>query len=210
MKLKTEIEIVTGFIGSGKTSFINFLVAETWIAPEKVLVIQCEQGNSSLSDNLMDNDNVKVKTYPPGEILTGQQMKYLIGLYEPHRIIIEYNGTTDISELLEILAAKDLKALCQVTTIFHMADAVTFEMFYDNMAPILMPPLSMSNMIIINNSDAVTKETADKIRKRIETANSQGFVIPIQNISTMEKEVAAADLLEKGFMKKARLFLRKL
>lgn len=210
MKLKADVEIVTGFLGSGKTSFINFLVKETWIPEEKVLIIQCEQGSSLLNENIKENEYIKVKNSPQGEGLTEQQLKYLVGLYSPHRIIIEHNGTSEIGKLMETLSGKELRALCQVTTIFHMIDAVTFEMFYDNMAPILIPPLSMSNMIVVNNSEAITKDTADNIKKRIESVNSQGFIIPVRNITTMEKEVATANLLEKGFMKKARLFLRKI
>lgn len=210
MKSKTDIEIVTGFIGSGKTTFINFLIDETWISEERVLIIQWEQGNSLLNDKVKINGAIKTKVYSQDESITDQQLKYLINLYEPHRIIIEYNGTSDINALLEALESKSLRSLCQVTTIFHLADAVTFELFYDNMAPILMPTLSMSNLVIINNSEAITKETEARIRKRIKGTNSKGYIIPIQNITTMKKEVAEANLLEKGFAKKARLLLKKL
>lgn len=210
MKLKADVEIVTGFLGSGKTSFINFLIKETWISEEKVLIIQCEQGSSLPDEKVKANEYIKIKSYSQGEGLTEQQLKYLVGLYTPHRIIVEHNGTAEISKLMETLNSKELRALCQVTTVFHMIDAVTFEMFYDNMAPILMPPLAMSNMIVINNSEEINKDTADKIKKRIEEVNAEGFIIPVRNITTLEEEVAAANLLDKGFMKKARLFLRKI
>ena len=59
--MKIHIEIVTGFLGAGKTSFINSLLSETQVEGEKVLIFQLEHGEKKVLQSTNTNYFVKVK-----------------------------------------------------------------------------------------------------------------------------------------------------
>ncbi len=50
--MKIQVEIVTGFLGAGKTSFINSLIKESYVKGEKIIVIQLENGEEKISDEI--------------------------------------------------------------------------------------------------------------------------------------------------------------
>jgi G3E family GTPase len=58
VKMKINIEIVTGFLSSGKTTFINSLLNESQVEGEKVLIFQLEQGKMGISEF---NSSIKVQ-----------------------------------------------------------------------------------------------------------------------------------------------------
>lgn len=207
MHFRVEVELITGFISSGKTKFINYLLDETWIEGERILIIQCEKGNTEIMYNSANNC-IHKKSLSSEEGLSINKIKSLIALYSPHRIIIEQNGTENIEGLLDLFSSKELIKLCTITTIFHMIDGATYDIFYNNMASILIPALSMSNMILINNTNSISKATISKIKNSIEKKNLDGFIIVISDINRLKEELPGDKLLDKGLLKKVRFFFK--
>ena len=156
MGMKIDIEVVTGFLGSGKTSLINALIKNTLVPKEKIVVIQCEKGEKNIEEKILKNSQIVIKQYEPTKSLTEDYLKNIINIHSPHRIIIEYNGTRKIDEFLSILDEKKLKKLCNVSTIFNISDAVTFNLFFKNMEGIIAPSIYNCNLAVINNSDRVS------------------------------------------------------
>ncbi|NYC27886.1 GTP-binding protein [Clostridium saccharobutylicum] len=106
--MKIDIEIVTGFLGSGKTSFINSLLSESQVEGEKVLIFQLECGTSRITHS--SDVNYPIKLVPINEVSElNEAMIYSIRKYNPNRIIIEYNGTANLKELIDILNKKFIK-----------------------------------------------------------------------------------------------------
>ena len=100
--MKVHIEIVTGFLGAGKTSFINSLLSETQVQGEKILIFQLEHGEKKISKSTDINNFVEIKKLNEVKELK-EEMIYSIKKYSPNRIIIEYNGTSNLKELIDIL-----------------------------------------------------------------------------------------------------------
>jgi len=65
MRIKADVEIVTGFLGSGKTSFINTLIDNTLVDGEKILVILCERGEQ---DIIRSNSQIIIKDFNPQDV----------------------------------------------------------------------------------------------------------------------------------------------
>ena len=59
--MKIEVEVVTGFLGYGKTYFINSLLKESQVEGEKVLVVQMEDGNKKIYE--INDVNYPVKIF---------------------------------------------------------------------------------------------------------------------------------------------------
>lgn len=118
MNTKADIEIVTGFIGAGKTTFINSLIKNTYLNIENLLIIQYEQGNQKILDVITNDNNINLEVIPGGSPLDSFQIENILKKYKPHRVIIEYNGTKNLSDLLDVLYSKSIKKIAKVTSTF--------------------------------------------------------------------------------------------
>lgn len=205
MIIKSDIELVTGFLGSGKTSFINALLENTLIEKEKVVVIQCEKGETKIEDKFQNNNMVIVTEYIPEKPLTKGFIKHIAELHRPHRIIMEYNGTKTISELLDILSSNELKTICKLTTSFHILDAATFELYLNNMGNMLLPFIKLSNLILINGVDSIGKNQLNNIRVKINKLNPYAHIIESRNNGDIKEVIHKTKIMDNGILKKFRI-----
>lgn len=203
--MNTDIEIVTGFLGSGKTSFINVLVESTLIGGEKLLIIQCERGAKEIEKSITEDKRVILKEYYSEKPLAEEYLKYVLNFYKPHRLIIEHNGTRNIKDTLNLLNSKSLKKCGKVTSIFYVSEASVFNFFLDNMGGFLLGALQYSNLILINNIDKVEEEEKNKIYKRIDSINPQGIILGIKSDESIKCSIEKEKILDRGFYKKLRI-----
>jgi len=59
MRMKCDVEVITGFIGSGKTSFLNGLLENTLVNEEKVLILLMENGETNIEEKFLKNNKIK-------------------------------------------------------------------------------------------------------------------------------------------------------
>ncbi|WP_251860018.1 GTP-binding protein [Clostridium sp. Marseille-Q2269] len=208
--MKSDVEIVTGFIGSGKTSFINLLVDLSLLSKENILIICCENGNKSFDNNINTHAQIVLKFYPPTKILTEEYIKNMVNIYNPHRIIIEFNGTQSLTELLNTFGKKSLKKQCKITTIYHIADAKTFNIYFNNMLNMIIPSIQFSNLILINNANEVTSKELETIESKINIFNPYAYLAIIKQIESMRSVIDKMNILDNGLQKRLRVFIKNL
>jgi|GEM_PF-623165 len=210
MNMKSEIDIFTGFLGSGKTFFINTFLKNTLVPKETVLIIQCEEGQQRINTKLHFKSKVIVKEYDPSEALTSAYLKQMIEFYNPHRVIIEHNGMRLLSEVLNIFNEEKLSKLCSEPTIYHTADALTFDMFYSNMKELVEPYIVYSNLIIINNCNMLEKEKLKALKELLQNLNASAFIFMLENLEEVEEALKRSDVLESSLIRNIRLYIRNL
>lgn len=205
MNMKTDIEIVTGFLGAGKTSFINSLLENTVVRGEKVLIIQCESGEQRITHLKYHNSKVIIRELDASRSLNTAYFKQMIEFYSPHRIIVEYNGTKLLGEVLSILQEDSLEGHLMEPVIYYVADAATFEMFFYNMKELIEPCVYLSNLILLNNCSLISEQTKRNLTKQLETLNQNAFVIPIKNAAELSITLKKSAVLDGGLMKRLRI-----
>ncbi len=191
---RTKIEIVTGFLSSGKTTLINSLINKTLIKDEKLVILLCEKGNSELDNNIHRYSNIKIKYIMPNEEITEE---LLFNIYKdecPDRLIIEFNGTKDLNELSDIINTKLIKKLYRVNTIYHITDCKTFNIFLKNMGNILIAPIKYSNIVILNNKEGIDYKELNKTKSNILKINSSCYMLEINNTSCIDDLVKKSNL----------------
>ena len=100
--MKIHMDIISGFLGAGKTTFINSLISESKVEGERICIFQLEEGKEKIIES--SNKNYQIKTKIIREIKElKEEMIFSITEFNPHRIIIEYNGTWDLNELFNML-----------------------------------------------------------------------------------------------------------
>lgn len=201
MLYKTNIEIVTGFLGTGKTNFINSLLSNTLVKHEKIAIIQCEEGKTKIENIFIKNNNVIIKNLHNMNELNNELIKEIIIDNRPFRIIIEKNGTVQIEKLLKLLEHSDLKHLCKVTSIYYITDATTFKIFIKNMGNLLLDSIYNSHLIVITNVDKITKDKLQEIIQILEGFNQDAYIIEVNNIDCIGPVLNEKKNLFSGFLK---------
>lgn len=107
--MKIEIEIVTGFLSSGKTKFINSMIEGGELEEETIVVIQDEFGESEI--NTVEDKVIVVKNNIDNNIKFSF-IKEIISKYSPDRIFIECNGMKSLNSIIDIFQDKVGRKLC--------------------------------------------------------------------------------------------------
>ena len=202
--MKIHIEIVTGFLGAGKTSFINSLISETQIEGEKVLIFQLEDGEKKIVQISNMRFFVKAKEIKEVKELK-EKMIYLINEYNPNRIIIEYNGTSNLKELFNILDEKIYKECCKVTTVYFVADGKSLNEYIDNIGGFIIPFIQSANMIIVNNVQYVNKKVLEDVVNKARNINPKAYVLKVNNKYILKSALRESKVLDNGYLKKLKI-----
>lgn len=206
MNIKTEIEIVTGFLSSGKTSFINALLKNSLVSEEVVIIIQYEMGNTQIKKIEKHKVKIILKQIDTSKNLTASFLKQIIEFYKPHRIIVEYNGTKLLKDILVLFNDKALEESCREPVVYHLVEAAVFRIFYENMKELIEPYISNSNLIVLNNCESIATEERKHIVKIIKELNSTAIVLTNENIGELEEVLKKAEILENRLIK--RIFIK--
>lgn len=173
---KCTIDLITGFLASGKTSLMQSVLNK--VSPrEEIVVVQCENGVENLNPESFIKKRITLKEFKSNEELTEERILRLIRFYSPERIIIECNGVDDIKNLTDTLSSKTLKPYVRLGITANIVDVTTFNMFLKNIPSMIMPNLQNSNLIILNRCDNIPKETVKEYVTMIETLNLYAHII---------------------------------
>lgn len=208
MRFKSNLEIVTGFLGSGKTTFINSLVKNTLVHGEKLLIIECEQGQQKLSDAVANNKQIIVKALNPQENFSGAYLKRLLDIHTPHRVIIEHNGSRRLEDLLKVIEENSIEKIAKLFTIYNVTDAITYELFINNMGNLILDSIYNSNLIILNHSNRISKEKANEITEQLGRFNSNAYIIPLEELSQLDSVFEDTGILFNGYIKKLNIRIK--
>ncbi|MDT3701196.1 MAG: permease [Thermincola sp.] len=177
--MKIQVNIITGFLGSGKTTFINETLKRGLLSNKKTLVIQCEAGERELEDEIINHRTVIVKKFSKDKPLDSQLVKDIIKWHLPNRIIIEHNGMSKMEDLVTLLEDSDLIKLCKINQVINIIDANTFDLYINNMRPILTEQISISDSIILNNADGLPKGKFNNVQQTLKAINRTAEIIPM-------------------------------
>ncbi len=202
--MKIHIEIVTGFLGSGKTSFINSLLSESQVEGEKVLIFQLEHGKRNISQSNDVNYFVKVNKLNEVRELK-EEMIYSIKQYNPNRIIIEFNGTSDLKELFDILNEPIYKECSKITTIFFIADGKNLKQYIENVGSFMVPFIQNANMIVVNNIDYCNQKILEEGVKKVKNINPKAYILKINNKYILNSILRESRVLDNGYFKKLKI-----
>ena len=205
--MKIDVEIVTGFLGAGKTSFINSLLSESQVEDETVLVFQLECGEKEISKPSDFNYPLKlIKLKDVNDLKS--EMIYSIKKYNPNRIIIEYNGTSNLDELTNILKERVYKECSKISTVFFVADGKTLTSYVENMKNFLVPFIQSSNMVVVNNIDNCSNEIIEKGVRKVRELNPTAYILKVNNKYILNSLLRESKVIDNGYIKKLKVKMK--
>ena len=177
--------LINGFLEAGKTEFIKFTMDQDYFKTEgKTLLIVCEEGEEEYEDEFLEENRTAVVYVDELSKLTPEYLSDLELLYNPERVLMEWNGMWSLDELK---LPADWELYQQITII----DGSTFELYLNNMKPLVGAMVRNSEMIIMNRCDDI--EDLDTYRRTLKGMNPQVEII-FEDSEGQIEEVTEADL----------------
>ena len=166
------VYLITGFLESGKTSFINETIADPeFSAGERTLLICCEEGEIEYDMKMLKDNKVSLVVVDDKEQLTEEFLRKCQAKYRPQRVMIEYNGTWDFDLIFDLAVPRGWITAQIITTV----NAETFDVYMNNMRSLMANQMANSDLIIFNRCDENTKKNA--LRRSIKVLNRRAQIV---------------------------------
>ena len=207
----TKIDIISGFLGAGKTTLIKKLLDEAFQG-EKLVLIENEFGEISIDGGFLKESGVQISEMSAGCIccsLVGdfhQALKDVQAQFHPDRILIEPSGVGKLSDVIvavENTAAEtdDMKLNSFVT----VADATKVKVYMKNFGEFYNNQIESAGAIILSRTQKLTQEKLEAAAAMLREKNPDAAILTTPwdqldgkvILSAMEKVSLAEELLEK-------------
>ena len=192
----TKIDIISGFLGAGKTTFIKKLLEEA-IAGEKVVLIENEFGEIGIDGGFLQDAGIEIREMNSGCICCslvgdfGRSLSEVLTKYEPDRVIIEPSGVGKLSDVM--------KAVCDVAGEIDVVlngsvtvvDAQKCKMYMKNFGEFFNNQIESAGTIVLSRTDVAD---ADKVAKAVELIREKNPKAAV--VTTPIGRLTGAQLLE--------------
>ncbi len=192
-----KINVVSGFLGAGKTTLIKKLLEENVFQQEKVVVLENEYGEVGIDGELLAGEAVQVKEIYSGCIcctLVGDfvdALEELSANFQPDRIIIEPSGVARLSETRKALEQASEKCQLQVDTLMAVVDVLNFESYAINFGDFYLDQVVHGEGIFLSRASQCAPEIVNKVVSSIKMLNPEAEVV-----SCSWKELPGKSVLE--------------
>lgn len=192
----TKIDIISGFLGAGKTTFIKKLLQEA-ISGEQVVLIENEFGEIGIDGGFLKDSGIEIREMNSGCICCslvgdfGKSLSEVLTKYKPDRIIIEPSGVGKLSDVMK--AVIDVSADMDVTlnSAVTIVDAAKCKMYMKNFGEFFNNQIENAGTVVLSRTDIT--DTA-KIQKDVEMIREKNPKAAI--VTTPLAELGGSQLLE--------------
>ena len=166
----TKIDVVSGFLGAGKTTLIKKLLQEA-LDGSKTVLIENEFGEIGIDGGFLQESGIEIKEMNSGCICCslvgdfGTSLKEVITTYAPERILIEPSGVGKLSDVLKAVEDVAETLEVQVNSAVAVVDASKCKMYIKNFGEFFINQIAYAGTIILSRTDKVS---ADKIAACVE------------------------------------------
>ena len=197
----TKIDIISGFLGAGKTTLIKKLIKEA-LGGEKVVLIENEFGEIGIDGGFLKEAGIEITEMNSGCICCtlvgdfGAALRDVITKYEPDRIIIEPSGVGKLSDVIKAVAdvKKDFDSV-ELNSFIAVVDAGKTTMYMKNFGEFFNDQIENANTIVLSRTGKTSESKLEKAVAAIKDHNNKAIIITTdwdsltgeQILETMEK-----------------------
>lgn len=161
--------LINGFLEAGKTEFLSFTMEQDYFQAEgKTLLIVCEEGENEYDEELLKKTRTSVVYVASLEEMNPERLTELELLYNPERVLIEWNGMWNQDDLK---LPNDWNLYQQITIV----DMTTFDLYAKNMKSLLAAMVRNSELIICNRCDGI--EDLDRYKRLLKSMNTKCEIV---------------------------------
>ncbi len=194
----TKIDIISGFLGAGKTTLIKKLLSEA-LKGQQVVLIENEFGEIGIDGGFLKESGIEIREMNSGCICCslvgdfGTSLKEVIDTYHPDRIVIEPSGVGKLSDVIRAVQNVRTDAEISLNSYTTVVDVNKCKMYMRNFGEFFENQLQYAKTIILSRTDT-PKATDEKVEKAVELIRSvnQDAVI----ITTPIEKLEGSQILE--------------
>ena len=212
----TKIDVVSGFLGAGKTTLIKKLLADA-LNGSKTVLIENEFGEIGIDGGFLQESGIEIKEMNSGCICCslvgdfGTSLKEVISTYAPERILIEPSGVGKLSDVLKAIEKTAGALDVEINSAVAVVDATKAKMYIKNFGEFFINQIAYAGTIILSRTDKASAEKIAEAVALIREHNTQATIIttPIEELdgkdilATIEGADKIDDLLAE-MMEKAK------
>ena len=203
----TKIDIISGFLGAGKTTLIKKLISEGF-AGEKLVLIENEFGEIGIDGGFLKDAGVQINEMNSGCICCslvgdfGKALEQVLNDYAPDRIIIEPSGVGKLSDVMKAVADMHEDKIV-INSASAVVDATKCKMYMKNFGEFFNNQIENAGTIILSRSQKMSEEKLEAVVAMIKEHNDKATIITTawddidgrQIVAAMEKEKSLVEEL---------------
>lgn len=186
----TKVDIISGFLGAGKTTFINKLIKEA-LTNERVLLIENEFGEIGIDSVFVKDTGIEVKEMNSGCICCSianefkSALKDVLEKYKPDRVIIEPSGVGKLSDVIRAVAEVKEHSDISLNSFVTVVDSIKYKLYMDNFGEFFNDQIKNAETIILSRSQKLSYNEIDKCVNEIRKLNNKANIIttPWENLN---------------------------
>lgn len=192
----TKIDIISGFLGAGKTTLIKKLIAEA-LQGQKVVLIENEFGEIGIDGGFLKESGIQINEMNSGCIccsLVGDfnaALKDVLSQYEPDRIIIEPSGVGKLSDVIKAVQKVVDGENVVLDSYITVADVKRAKMYLKNFGEFYKNQVQYASTIILSRTQDVKEDKLEKTIELIRTLNDRSPIV-----TTPWEDITGAQILE--------------
>ncbi len=191
----TKIDIISGFLGAGKTTLIKKLLKES-LADTKVVLIENEFGEIGIDGGFLKDAGIQIKEMNSGCICCslvgdfGASLKEVLDTYKPERVIIEPSGVGKLSDVEKAVLNVDTEVDAVLNSKVAVVDATKCKMYIKNFGEFFINQIEYADTIVLSRTDKLSQEKLEKVLEMIRERNDHATII-----TTPWDQITGADIL---------------
>lgn len=192
----TKIDIISGFLGAGKTTFIKKLLEEA-ISGEQVVLIENEFGEIGIDGGFLKDSGIEIREMNSGCICCslvgdfGKSLAEVLNKYKPDRVIIEPSGVGKLSDVMK--AVRDVAAEIEVTlnSAVTIVDVAKCRMYMKNFGEFFNNQIESAGTVVLSRTDITAMDKVNQAVELIREKNPKAVIV-----TTPCSQLSGAQLLE--------------
>ena len=203
-----KIDIISGFLGAGKTTLIKKFLSEA-LKGQQVVLIENEFGEIGIDGGFLKDAGVNITEMNSGCICCslvgdfGTALKDVITKFNPDRIIIEPSGVGKLSDVIKAVQGVAEDAPIELNSLVTVADANKCKMYMKNFGEFYNNQVESAHTIVLSRTQNMKQDKLEACVAMIREHNKDAAVITTpwdeltgeQLLAAMEKPVSLADMV---------------
>ena len=191
-----KIDIVSGFLGAGKTTLIKKLLKEA-LTDTKVVLIENEFGEIGIDGGFLKEAGIEIKEMNSGCICCslvgdfGTSLKEVLETYAPERILIEPSGVGKLSDVMKAVQDVVADAEVELNSAVAVVDAMKCKMYIKNFGEFFINQIENAGTIILSRTGKTSEEKLAACVDMIREHNPKATIV-----TTPWEELDGKDILE--------------
>ena len=206
----TKVDIISGFLGAGKTTLIAKLLKEG-LAGEQVVLIENEFGEIGIDGGFLKESGVEIREMNSGCICCslvgdfGTSLKEVVEKYHPDRIIIEPSGVGKLSDVIKAVKDLHIENEIRLNSASTVADASKVKVYMKNFGEFFNNQIEHAGTIILSRTQNVSEAKLKTDIELIRSLNKDAHIITtpwddidgkqildaMENVTNLELEMLA-------------------